>query len=187
MKIWGLTGGIGAGKSSVAAWFKEKGVPVLDADQMAREVLTPEMVIEHFGPEFVSDGEIDRLALASHVFEDAQERQKLEALTHPLIAERLGAALETLQNAPLVIYEAALIFEKGLESRFDAVIWVTAPQEIRIERLLKKGLSKTDIEGRMNAQISDAEARAKASYVVDNAGTQEALRQQLSVIFDKLL
>ncbi|MBL4818929.1 MAG: dephospho-CoA kinase [Deltaproteobacteria bacterium] len=185
MKLIGLTGGIGSGKSTVANWFKERGVPVLDADAMAREVLTPKMVQENFGPEFLDDGQINRAKLASYVFKNPDERVKLELLTHPLIAKKLQKELETLLEKPLVIYEAALIFEKKLQDKFNGVMLVTAPEEIRLQRLLNRGdLSREEAQARISAQMPDDDKTPLATYVVDNSGNRESLLVVLSKLFE---
>ncbi|MES2503284.1 MAG: dephospho-CoA kinase [Myxococcota bacterium] len=180
MKLIGLTGGIASGKSTVATFFAAKGIPVLDADQMAKAVLTPAMVSDTFGTEFLVNGEIDRKKLGTFVFEHPAEREKLEALTHPLIAKQLQEAMMTLENAPLIIYEASLIFEKGLQDRFNATILVTTSDETRLSRLMKRdGLTKEEALARIGAQMPDAEKRLLATYVINNYDDLEDLKRQV--------
>lgn len=183
MKILGLTGGIGSGKSTVAAWFAGQGVPVLDADQMAREVLTPQAVRDLFGPEFLEGSAINRKKLGELVFANPAERAKLEALTHPLIAQKLQEELAKLEQAghDLVVYEAALIFEKNIQNRFDSTILVTAPESVRLERLLKRGdLTRDEAMKRMKAQMPEAEKTKLATIVIDNSGSLKDLALLLS-------
>lgn len=190
MKILGLTGGIGSGKSTVAAWFERQGIPVLDADQMAREVLTSQAVRDMFGAEFLEGSEINRKKLGELVFSNSAERAKLEALTHPLIAQKLQDKLAELEKAghDLVIYEAALIFEKNIQSRFDVTLLVTAPESMRLDRLLKHGdLTREEAIKRMKAQMPEAEKAKLAALVVDNSGRLEDLEARLQVILAQLM
>lgn len=184
MKIFGLTGGIASGKSSVAAWFVSRGVPVLDADLMAREVLTSEQVLKLFGPEFLEHGQINRKKLGEFVFSNPDQRLKLEALTHPLIAQRLQEELVKLEQAghKLAVYEASLIFEKKIQNQFDAVILVTAPESIQLERLSKRGMAREEALKRIQAQMPTAGKIPLATYVVDNSGSLESLGAQLEQI-----
>ena len=183
MKILGLTGGIGSGKSTVAAWYSKHGVPVLDADQMAREVLTPQAVQDLFGSEYLENLQINRKKLGELVFSDPAERAKLEAFTHPLIAQKLQEELMKLEQAghDLVVYEAALIFEKNIQNRFDRTILVMAPEFVRLDRLLKRGdLTREEAIKRMKAQMPDVEKARLATVVIDNSGSLKDLAQLLS-------
>lgn len=187
MKVIGLTGGIGSGKSTVAAYLAAQGIPVLDADKMAREVLKPEQVCDLFGPEFVENDQINRSKLGELIFGDPKERTKLEALTHPLIAQKLQEELQKLEQAghELAIYEAALIFEKNIQDRFDAVILVTAPEAVQLDRLLKRGdLTREEAQKRIQAQMPTAQKIKLATYVIDNSGDLEALRNQTRVVIE---
>jgi dephospho-CoA kinase len=183
MKILGLTGGIGSGKSTVAAWFAQQGVPVLDADQMAREVLTPKAVLDLFGPNYLDGQSINRKKIGELIFSNPAERAKLEAFTHPLIAKKLQQELVKLEQAghDLVVYEAALIFEKNIQNRFDSTILVIAPEPVRLDRILKRGdLTREDAIKRMQAQMPDAEKAQLATMVIDNSGSLKDLAQLLS-------
>lgn len=187
MKIIGLTGGIGSGKSTVAGCLAAQGISVLDADQMAREVLKPEQVRNLFGSEFIENGKINRSKLGELIFGDPKERAKLEALTHPLIAQKLQEELQKLEAAgcKIVIYEAALIFEKSIQNRFDAVILVTAPETVQLDRLLKRGdLTREEAQKRIQAQMPTAQKIKLATYVIDNSGDLEALRDQTRVVIE---
>lgn len=180
MKVIGLTGGIASGKSTAANYFAAWGIPVLDADKMARDILKPEQVHDLFGPEFLENGQINRQKLGDFVFTNPKERSRLEALTHPLIAKKLQEELQKLEKAGhgLVIYEAALIFEKGIQSRFDGIILVTAPESVQLDRLLKRGnMTQDDALKRIHAQMTTAEKVQLTTYVVDNSGSLETLKQ----------
>ncbi|MEI6805271.1 MAG: dephospho-CoA kinase [Myxococcaceae bacterium] len=182
MKIIGLTGGIASGKSSVAAWFSKQGVPVLDADQMAREVLKPESVRDLFGPEFLEQGQINRKKLGELVFSDPMKRAELEALTHPLIAKKLQEELTKLEKrgCESAIYEAALIFEKNIQSSFDATILVMASESVQLDRLLKRdNMTRNEALVRIRAQMPPAEKIKLATYVIDNSGDLESLKEQI--------
>lgn len=190
MKVIGLTGGIATGKSTVASWFKSQGVPVIDADLLAREVLTAEIVQEAFGPEFIFDGQIDRKKLGDYVFSNPDQRLKLEALTHPLIAQKLQEKLEELKAAghKLVIYEAALIFEKNLQDRFDATILVVVPELVQVERLLNrdKELSQSSALKRIRSQMPQKKKVLSATYVFDNTQTFKKSNTKLNKIYCNL-
>lgn len=180
MKVIGLTGGIASGKSTVASYFSAQGIPVLDADQMAREVLKPEDVRDLFGPEFLENGQINRQKLGELIFADPKERAKLEALTHPLIAQKLEQELQKLEQAghEWVIYEAALIFEKGIQNRFDATILVTAPESMQLERLLSRGhMNQEEALKRIRTQMPVVEKAKLATYLIDNSGDLQALEK----------
>ena len=184
MKIIGLTGGIACGKSTVANHFKAQGIPVLDADQMAREVLKPESVRDLFGPEFVENNQINRVKLGELVFRDPEQRARLEALTHPLITQKLQDELIKLEQkgCELAIYEAALIFEKNIQSQLDLdrVILVVAPESVQLERLLKRGqLTREEALLRIRSQMSGEQKSKLATDVIDNSGDLEALKEQL--------
>ncbi|MBH2006262.1 MAG: dephospho-CoA kinase [Myxococcaceae bacterium] len=172
MKLVGLTGGIASGKSVVAAIFRQLGVPVIDADELSREVLTPKLVVEHFGAEFAQEGQVNRKKLGTLVFANPTALRRLEDLTHPLIMQRFLDRVCELgqQGHECVIYEAALIFEKNLQNRFDAVILVSASEEVQIERLLSRELTLTRAEAwaRIKLQMPNAQKKMLADHVIEN-------------------
>lgn len=194
MKRIGLTGGIASGKSTVARLLAEKGVPVIDADALARRVVEPGSPalaeIAARWPSVVEDGRLDRKALAAIVFSDPAERKALEAITHPRIraeAERRFAEAEAA-GAPQAVYEAALLFENDLDRELDATILVAAPIEQQIERLCARdGLDRRAAEERLRAQLPLEEKRARATFVVENDADLETLRRRVDAVWDEVV
>lgn len=178
----GLTGGAGAGKSTVAARLRELGAVVIDADLLAREVLEPgteglRQVCETFGPEVLrDDGTLDRGALAAVVFADPVRRQQLEAITHPKIAARTAELLAEAAPDAVVVHDVPLLVEKGMASAYDLVVVVDAPVEQRVRRLVGRGLTEADARARITAQATTRERRAVADVWLDNEGSADDLR-----------
>src|SRR5690606_23052905 len=143
MDVYGLTGGIGSGKSTVAELLEEYGVPVVAADELSRVVVAPgseglRAVVEHFGPEILDErGELDRRRMADVVFRDPERRRELEAILHPRIRDRFEQVLDALEKAghEVAVYEVPLLFERNLQGEMKAVILVTAPIEQRVARV----------------------------------------------------
>lgn len=188
MKILGLTGGIGSGKSTVAALFAERGVVVIDADAIAREVTSPgtrghDTVARAF-PDAVVDGVVDRARLAGIVFADENARLRLEEIVHPLVYTESERRAEGHQ---IVLHDVPLIVEKGLADRYDAVIVVGASEEVRRGRLRARGMSDGDISARIAAQAGDRERREVADYWIDNDGDLTALDQQVADVYGSLV
>ncbi len=189
----GLTGGVAAGKSAAAAVLRDLGAVVIDADVLAREVVEPgtpgyAAVVEHFGDAVVTaEGTLDRAALAKLVFPDPDQRQALETIVHPLVRAR---AAELEQQAPagsIVVHEIPLLVETGQAETFDAVILVDVPVETQISRLMEfRGLSDDEAWGRVAAQATREQRQSLATYVVDNTGTHEDLRRQVTEVFELL-
>jgi dephospho-CoA kinase len=186
--VIGLTGGIGSGKSTVAAMLGELGAHVIDADKVGHDVYLPgtegfRRVVEAFGPDIVAaDGTIDRPRLGARVFADPAELRKLNGLVHPLIGDeirrRMMAVLEKNDGRPTVV-EAAIMLEAGW--RFFDQIWVVVvSRETAIARVTSsRGLSRTDVERRIDAQMSNDERRRMATVVIENDGTLDALRTRV--------
>lgn len=194
--ILGLTGGIAAGKSSVAAMFAELGAVVVSADQLAREAVAPgsptlRELVSTFGPGILdAAGALDRVALARVVFADPAARQRLNALTHPAIGRLAETRLQELrgQAVPLVIYEAPLLFEAGADQRVDRVLTVTVDPEQQRARLASRDrLSAAELEARIAAQWPQTEKVARADYVIDNSGSLAETRQQVAALHHFLL
>ena len=194
MLLVGLTGGIGAGKSTVAELLTRKGAVLVDADEVARVVVEPDQpafaaLVERFGPEVVGpDGRLDRAAVAKLAFADEQSHQDLEGITHPAInTEFTRRVLEAPPDA-IVILDVPLLTEsqQARERPYEAVIVVEAPPEVRLARLEERGVPRADAERRMAAQASDEERRAIATYVVDNAGDLAALQRQVDDLWADL-
>jgi dephospho-CoA kinase len=182
VKVVGLTGGIGAGKSSVSARLAAKGAVIVDADAIVREAQaagTPvfEAIVERFGPGVVgSDGELDRPALAAVVFGDPEALKELNALVHPAVgAEVVRRVTEQQGTDRVVVLDVPLLVESG-RYRASGVIVVDVPHDVAVARLARdRGMPEDDARARMARQVSREERVAKADFVIDNSGTPEAL------------
>ncbi|GAA4366110.1 dephospho-CoA kinase [Nocardioides caricicola] len=189
----GLTGGIGSGKSTVAAILAELGAVVIDADRLAREVVakgTPglEQVVAAFGPEILTpEGDMDRAKVGEIVFNDEARRKVLEGIVHPLVFERYAELEASAPKDGVVIHDIPLLAESGRADTFDAVVVVDVPAEVQVERLARdRGMSREDAEARIAAQATREQRRAIATYVIDNTGTREDLRQRVTEVFERL-
>jgi dephospho-CoA kinase len=189
----GLTGGIGSGKSTVSAILAELGAVVIDADRLAREVVakgTPglERVVEAFGPEVLTpDGDMDRAKVGEIVFSDEAKRKVLEGIVHPLVFERYAELEASAPTDGLVIHDIPLLAESGRADTFDAVLVVDVPAEVQVERLARdRDMSREDAEARIATQATREQRRAIATYVIDNTGTREDLRQRVTEVFEQL-
>jgi dephospho-CoA kinase len=191
----GLTGNVAAGKSAVARIWAARGVPVLDTDQLAREAVEPgspglSAVREAFGEKVIAtDGTLDRGRLREIVFRDPAERQRLERILHPIIAtlHRRWVADRIVEGIPLVVSEVPLLFEAGLETDFDVVVFVDAPDETRFHRLVhERGLEPEEARRIMASQGEPDGKRAKADYVVENDGTLEELEAKAGALLQRL-
>ncbi|MGQ0506104.1 MAG: dephospho-CoA kinase [Myxococcaceae bacterium] len=193
MKVIGLTGGIASGKSTVSSLFKELGAPVIDADELARDVVAPGTpglaeVAKRF-PEVVVNGVLDRAALGVRVFANPDERNVLNGLLHPRIQERYREKVQALeaQGRPVVIYDAALLFENQLEERLDGVILVSVPRPVQRERLrARSGLDEAQADARISAQMPIEEKAKRATWVIDNSRDLVFTREQVERLW-KLL
>lgn len=184
MKWIGLTGGIASGKSTVAKLISARGVPVIDADQMARKVSqkgTPGLhqLVQHFGQDILGpDGELDRKRLGEKVFSNKQKLLELEAILHPLIkieVQKKRAELSSL-GAPLAFYDVPLLFEKKMDKDFDYIVLVSTTQNLQIERMKSRdGFSIEQAEARLLNQIPLAEKEAKANWIIHNHGSLKDL------------
>jgi dephospho-CoA kinase len=181
----GLTGGIGSGKSTVAAQLAARGALVVDADRIAREVVEPgtpglAAVADAFGPGVLTaDGALDRAALAAIVFSDPEARARLDGIVHPLVRAR---ARELLAQAPadaVVVQDVPLLVETGQAGQYDLVLVVEADLGTRVARLAVRGLGEDDARARIAAQATDEQRRAVADVVLDNSGAPEALAAQV--------
>lgn len=190
----GLTGGIGSGKSTVAALLRQRGAVVVDADAIAREVVEPgsptlALLVERFGPAILAaDGSLDRPALARVAFATDADRRDLDAITHPAIGARF---LERIAEAPpgaIVVHDVPLLAESAAAASrgYAAIIVVEAPRDVRLDRLEGRGLERADAEARMAQQASDEDRRALASHLVDNSGPPDALEAQVRRIWADL-
>jgi dephospho-CoA kinase len=196
MRVFGLTGNIGSGKSTVAAMLREAGIPVLDADRISREVMAPggqayDAVVRAFGREILrDDGSIDRKRLGEIVFSDSPLLARLESITHPAILEAMKEAIAGFEREGhrVAVVEATLIHESGRKGLLEAVISVTCDRETAISRLAaRNGMSRGQAEARLRAQM-DAERKAEASeYVIDNSASPEETSRQVNRIAGMLL
>lgn len=180
----GLTGGIGAGKSTAARELERLGAVVIDADDVARAVVEPgtpglAAVVAEFGPGVLrADGSLDRPALARIVFGDDGARSRLEAITHPLVADESARRVRAAGERAIVVHDVPLIVEKGLAGRYDVVVVVGASEEVRMARLIaQRGMTPEDARARIRAQADDGARRAVADVWLDNSGTEEDLRE----------
>lgn len=188
----GLTGGIASGKSTVARWLAEQGLPVLDADVYAREALAPgspgaRSVLARYGDPIRARGSeltaavVDRAALGRIVFQAPRERQWLEQLVHPLVRERFAAELNALSAAPVVVLVIPLLFEAGLERLCSEVWLVDCEPQQQLQRLQERdGLSAAEAQARIRAQWPMERKRALVDRIVDNRGENDALAAQLN-------
>jgi dephospho-CoA kinase len=189
MVIVGLTGGIGAGKSTVANMFAQLGALVVDADQLARAAIEPgssgfDEVVATFGEKVLRDGEIDRAKLGEIVFKDAQQRKKLEAIIHPRVQEALAQKIKTLNPGDVLVYEIPLLVETGAADKFDYIITVEADIENRLDRLFERGMDEDEAERRIAAQASQAEREAVADRVIINDGDRADLFAECARIWE---
>jgi dephospho-CoA kinase len=183
MLLIGLTGGIGAGKSAVAARLAELGAIVIDADALSRDVVRPGTeglaeVVAEFGPEVLTaTGELDRAALGRLVFADPERRQALERIVHPRVRVRSAEIIGAAPPDAVVVNDVPLLVETGQAAAFPLVIVVLAAEATRIARLVRdRGMSEEDARARIAAQATDEQRRAVADVVIDNDGSLEDLR-----------
>lgn len=195
MKIIGLTGGIGSGKSTVARSLQKHGFPIVDADLIAREIVEPGQpalaeLAKEFGEDILNaDGSLDRGLLASRAFTNKDTTQRLNNITHPRINQRTQELFDEAREngAEAVIYDMPLLIDKGLHKDMDATIVVHAAEHVRLERLTtKRGLDVDDVRRRINAQIDDETRKQHADILFDNNGTEEDLTQQIAQAVDKI-
>jgi dephospho-CoA kinase len=191
MRVFGLTGGIGSGKSTVARLFREEKIPVVDADRISREITSPGKpayieIVGRFGEEILlPDGRIDRKILGAIIFSNAGKRADLEAITHPRIAEGMREAVSALasEGHPVVIVEAALIHEKEPQGMFDAVIGVRCGRGLQVERLMRRdGIPREQALRIVSSQMDPEEKALASDYVIDNSGDLAGTRAQVRAL-----
>ena len=192
MLLVALTGGIGSGKSLAGQYFSDLGAIVVDSDQLARDVVergTPgfDEIVRRFGDSILRDGAINRKALGEVVFADPQARLDLEAITHPRIRSAFQEIVDTAPEESVIINLIPLLLETSGKDRFDSVIVITAPKELRRNRLLDRGMKSYEIENRISAQASDEDRLAIADYVITNDGDTDHLLRQVENLWEKLL
>jgi dephospho-CoA kinase len=191
MKV-GLTGGIGAGKSTVADLFSKRGAVVIRSDELARQVVEPEtpgfrQVISRFGNEIVNDkGSIDRAKLAQVVFNDDVALKDLENIVHPLVRERTNKLMSEQTSETIIVNEIPLLLEKKMESLFEFLVIVISSEKNRLERLSQKGVSEDQAKARMAKQVNDQERKAAADFLIVNDGNLDQLEADVEKIWQTL-
>ncbi len=190
-----LTGGIGSGKSTVASLFAERGAVVVDADVIAREIVEPgqpawEEIREAFGPGVIgADGRLRRTQLAEIVFSDAEALARLNSITHPRIAARSAELLASAPSGAVVVYDMPLLVEQGPGALggWDAIVVVDASDDLRLARLMDRGMDREDAERRIRAQATREERLAIADHVVDNSGDPQDLARSVDALWRELI
>lgn len=197
MDVVGLTGGIAAGKSTVARRLAELGAVVIDADHLAREAVTPgsrglAAIVERFGNAVLGDdGSLDRAALGRIVFADEEARRALNGIVHPevrrLYAEAVSDARADDPNA-VIVYDVPLLAEARAVDEFGTIVVVDAPADVRIARLVElRGMDRELAENRVGSQVSDADRRAMADVIIDSAGTIDETIAQTDALWRRLV
>jgi dephospho-CoA kinase len=187
-----LTGGIGSGKSMAGEMFELIGATVVDSDQLARDVVERgtegfDELVSTFGDEILTNGDLDRRKLGDIVFGNPDLRVKLEELIHPRVRLAFEQVVEAASPGDVIINEIPLLVETNGADRFDLVVVVTSPLELRKQRLLQKGLKGYEIEKRIAAQVSDEERQAIADYVIVNDGDADRLLRQVENLYEDIL
>lgn len=191
----GLTGGIGSGKSTVAALLEARGALIVDADAIAREVVEPgsptlALLVERFGPEILGpDGALNRTALANIAFASSELRKELESITHPAIGEVFFQRIAEAPTDAVVVHDVPLLAESAgaLARGYGAIVVVETPKELRLLRLDGRGIPRADAEARMAAQATDEERREIATHVIDNQGDHATLEYLIDGLWNDLL
>lgn len=189
----GLTGGIGAGKSTVAELLRRRGAVVIDADAIARELVEPggptlDKLVDAFGPGILAaDGSLSRGELARLAFADPSATERLNAIMHPLIRAESQRRLESAAGSAVVVYDMPLLVETGQQDLVDAVLVVDVPEAVQLERAVgSRGLDEHDVRRRMAVQASRAERLASADHVIDNSGSPEDTERQVQEMWDAI-
>ncbi|CAM5795416.1 MULTISPECIES: dephospho-CoA kinase [Brevibacillus] len=193
--ILGLTGGIATGKSTVTAMLREQGIPVIDADQIAREVVelgkpAYEAIVRHFGKEILlPGGQIDRKKLGEIVFSDEAERQKLNAIVHPEVRRVMREEAEAAEKngAKIVFMDIPLLFESKLQHMVDKIVVVYAPAHLQLARMMERDeFEEEQAQKRLRAQLPIEQKRADADFVIDNTGSREETEKQVIQLLGRL-
>ena len=190
MLLVGLTGGIAAGKSTVAQMLTERGAVVIDADEVAREVVQPgtdglKRVVEEFSQSILNrDGSLNRELLGEIVFTSPEKRLRLEKIMHPMIQKRTTALIQQQTN-PVVVYAVPLLIEAEVDYPFDLIVTVEADESERVERLVdSRGLTKEQALSRIAAQTSRSERASRADFVIENSGDLASLSENVDILWD---
>jgi dephospho-CoA kinase len=191
MRVIGLTGGIGCGKSLAAQYFAELGALVVDADQLARAAIERgsdgfDEVVAIFGDGILKDGNIDRRALGDLIFRDPAAKAQLENIIHPFVRREFEEAVASLKGDQVLVYEIPLLVETKAHEKFDVVITVESEMENRIARLRGRGMHISEIEGRVAAQATREQRIEVADFLIENDGSEDELLRQVENIWDSL-
>ena len=191
MRVIGLNGGIGCGKSLAAQYFAELGALVIDADQLARTAIERgsdgfDEVVALFGDSILKDGNIDRRALGELIFKDAKAKTQLESIIHPFVRREFEGAVASLKGDQVLVYEIPLLVETKAHERFDVVITVESEMENRVARLRGRGMHISEIEGRIAAQATREQRIEVADFLIENDGSEDELLRQVENIWDSL-
>ena len=191
MRVIGLTGGIGCGKSLAAQYFAELGALVVDADQLARAAIERgsdgfDEVVTIFGDGILKDGNIDRRALGDLVFKDPAAKKQLESIIHPFVRREFEEVVASLKGDQVLVYEIPLLVETKAHEKFDVVITVESEMENRVARLRGRGMHISEIEGRIAAQATREQRIEVADFLIENDGSEDELLRQVENIWDSL-
>ena len=187
MKVVGLTGGIGSGKTTIAKMFEEQGIPVYYADDEAKELMnTSELIkqklISAFGEDSYQNGKLNRAYLAEQVFNDKEKLKTINSIVHPEV-DRHFKEWVSAQQSKIVVQENAILFESGKKDRFDVIITVTAPEEVRIRRVVKRDqTSEEQVKARIKNQMDDTEKIKNSDYTIENTDLAKSKKQVLQII-----
>lgn len=188
----GLTGGIGSGKTTIAQWFQEKGIPVYNSDFEAKKLMNEnedliQQLIELFGDETYKNGEYNRSYVASKVFNDKELLNQLNAIVHPAVFKHFDEWMDN-QNSSFVVKEAAILFESGSYKDCDYIISVIADEEKRIDRVAKRDqLNEDQIRSRMKNQWTDEQRIEKSDFIIENNKDLKALKLEFEKVYDEIL
>jgi dephospho-CoA kinase len=192
MKV-GLTGGIGAGKSTVADMFSKLGAVVIRSDELARQVIEPntpgfQKVLSRFGNQILQEnGSIDRQKLAQIVFNDQNSLKDLEEIIHPLVRNKTNELIDSQTQETIVVNEVPLLLEKKMEKMFDFLVVVISSEKNRINRLQKRGISEPEAKKRMSLQVSDEVRKSSADFLITNDGNIDQLEADVAKVWQALL
>jgi len=191
MLIVALTGGIGSGKSTIGQIFENLGAIVIDSDQLARDVVERgttgfDQIVAAFGDEVLKNGNLDRAALAEVIFKDPTKRTQLEQITHPLIRKAFAEIVESAESDSIIINQIPLLVESNHNYKFDHVITVSATEEVRIQRLLTRGMNLMQIKQRIGAQSTDTQREAISDTVIANDKDHSRLLSEVEKVWELL-
>ncbi|GEB30652.1 dephospho-CoA kinase [Brevibacillus sp. 1238] len=193
--ILGLTGGIATGKSTVTGMLRERGIPVIDADQIAREVVEPgkpayEAIVRHFGRDILlEDGQIDRKGLGEIVFSDESERQKLNAIVHPEVRRVMREEAEAAEanGADIVFMDIPLLFESKLQHMVEKIVVVYAPGDMQLARMMERDeLEEEQAQKRLRAQFPIDQKKLEADFLIDNSFSREETERQVEALLAEI-